>query len=198
MFFSEWVPVLCTITFTGSVIGPLFLFQLVFNLVVNPGWFILPIVLLTILKGINLSMVDSNSSLNSHQRTSTDSLGDLILTKFWQKLLSSCFIPSKSALWNRWILCLRGSSLLIYDNDRPHNLPSNPSELLCIHIVRAYTNSYVDLQNSLFCLLICNSDHKAFKRKGPELLTIIFCGKSTNLSGTKLICYQKILSGSLV
>ena len=38
--------------------------------------------------------------------------------------------------------------------------PLYPSELLCICIVRAYTDSYVDSQNSLFCLLTCNNDHK--------------------------------------
>ena len=37
--------------------------------------------------------------------------------------------------------------------DRPRNLPSNPPELLCICIVRVYTEYYVDSQNSLFCLL---------------------------------------------
>ena len=45
--------------------------------------------------------------------------------------------------------------------DRPRNLPSNPPELLCICIVRVYTGSYVDSQNSLFCLLTCNNDHKS-------------------------------------
>ena len=45
--------------------------------------------------------------------------------------------------------------------DRPRNLPSNPPELLCICIVRVYTESYVDSQNSLFCLLTCNNDHKS-------------------------------------
>ena len=43
--------------------------------------------------------------------------------------------------------------------DWPRNLPSNPSELLCICIVSAYSDSYVDSQNSLFCLLTCNNDH---------------------------------------
>ena len=28
-------------------------------------------------------------------------------------------------------------------------------------IVRVYTESYVDSQNSLFCLLTCNNDHKS-------------------------------------
>ena len=45
--------------------------------------------------------------------------------------------------------------------DRPRNLPSNPPELLCICIVRVYAESYVDSQNSLFCLLTCNNDHKS-------------------------------------
>ena len=41
------------------------------------------------------------------------------------------------------------------------NLPSTPPELLCICIVRVHTESYVDSQNSLFCLLTCNNDHKS-------------------------------------
>ena len=41
------------------------------------------------------------------------------------------------------------------------NLPSTPPELLCICIVRVYTESYVDSQNSLFCLLTCNNDHNS-------------------------------------
>ena len=46
--------------------------------------------------------------------------------------------------------------------DRPRNLPSNPPELLCICIVRVYTESYVDSQNSLFCLLTCNNDKSLY------------------------------------
>ena len=41
------------------------------------------------------------------------------------------------------------------------NLPSTPPELLFICIVRVYKESYVDSQNSLFCLLTCNNDHKS-------------------------------------
>ena len=38
--------------------------------------------------------------------------------------------------------------------DRPRNLPSNPPELLCISIVRVYTDSYADSQKLLFFYLL--------------------------------------------
>ena len=64
---------------------------------------------------------------------------------------------------------------LHYDQQR--NLPSNPPELLCICIVRVYTESYVDSQNSLFCLLTCNNDHKSLYM--PILWYVIISPNST-------------------
>ena len=61
-----------------------------------------------------------------------------------------------------WRERARGCSGDRHYDDRPRNLLSNPPEFyVSVIIVRVYTDSYVDSQNSLFCLLTCNNDHKS-------------------------------------
>ena len=65
-------------------------------------------------------------------------------------ITASCLHDRWSINISPWFIARGWSEDLHYD--RPRNLPSNPPELLCICIVRVYTESYVDSQNSLFCL----------------------------------------------
>ena len=84
-------------------------------------------------------------------------------------MVSSVTLLELSDCWHYMYICPypRARVVLVWGcseelhYDRLAISPPLRLQLLCICIVRVYTESYVDSQNSLFCLLTCNNDHKS-------------------------------------
>ena len=100
--------------------------------------------------------VEKSSTLN--QRRKKFCVHAMISELLWRQIIAQIFRVIRDV--HAGLPIARGCSEDLH-YDRPRNLPSNPLELLCICIVRVYTDSYVVSQNSLFCLLTCNNDHKS-------------------------------------
>ena len=119
------------------------------------------------LRNMNISSIfyfSKSTSINTQNSSLWDTPKMMLFSGKWAVAIdlnyqhgvnSGCTWAQKNT-WKSSPRLLRGAPL-----QSAHNLPSTPPELLCICIVRVYTESYVDSQNSLFCLLTCNNDHNS-------------------------------------